>query len=84
MIEIYTLDNCPFCNELKEGLTAEGIEYVEKDVSIPKFEAEYDVLADRFDTDDVPVMVIDKRVFIPDVSFKNISDAVGLAKRFTK
>lgn len=84
MITIYTLKGCSFCTRLKEGLNKEGLEYTEKDIDIPENEAEYDKFAEMADTDSVPIMTVGKQLFVPDVSFKSIEEAVALAKKFSQ
>jgi len=36
MITVYTLENCPHCEEIKAKLTASGYEYEEMDMSLPE------------------------------------------------
>ena len=39
MIRVYTIENCPYCTELKTLLTNEGVEFVEVNVDLPENEA---------------------------------------------
>ncbi len=39
MIILYTMEGCPYCMQLKEMLTNEGIEFHERDID--KHEEEY-------------------------------------------
>ena len=39
---IYTIDSCPYCTELKEILTKEGVEFTDINVNLPENEKEYD------------------------------------------
>ena len=84
MVIIYTLDGCTFCSQLKEGLDKEKIKYKEKDIDVPKYEYEFDKLSNLTKSEGVPVMVIGKQIFAPEVSFKTIGEAVSLAKKFTQ
>jgi glutaredoxin len=84
MIVVYTLDGCPFCDKLKEGLTKNKIKFITKDIENPKYGAEFDKICEFSNTETVPVMLIEKQVFVPDVSFKTIDEAVDLAKRFNQ
>jgi glutaredoxin len=78
------MKTCPYCVELKEKLDAEGIKYQDRDIDNPKFEAEFDKIAEQSDNDSIPVMIIGKQLFLPDVSFKSIDEAVMLAKKFNQ
>ena len=84
MVVIYSLKGCPFCEQLKEGLEKEGIEYKDKDIDIPKYEEEFDKISSVSNTESIPVMLIGKQIFAPDVSFKTIEECIGLAKKFSQ
>ncbi len=82
MIKLYTFPECPFCQELKGLLVKEGIEFEEVNVNLPENLEEYKVVVKVSNSNEVPVMKIDKQLFIPNVSFQTIPEAVELAKKF--
>jgi glutaredoxin len=41
MVRIYTIENCPYCMELKKILTNEGVKFTEIDVNKPENEEEF-------------------------------------------
>lgn len=82
MIKIYSFPECPFCKELKELYAKEGIEYEEVNVNLPENQAEYAVVVKVGNSNDVPVIKIDKQLFIPNISFQSIPEAVELTKKF--
>jgi glutaredoxin len=44
MVFIYSIADCPYCTELKEILTKEGIEFTDINVNLPEYEKEYEKL----------------------------------------
>lgn len=82
MIKIYTFPECPFCQELKELYAKEGIEYDEVNVNLPENLSEYQIVVKVGNSNEVPVIKIGKQLFIPNVSFQSIPEAVELTKKF--
>jgi len=82
MVIIYTFPECPFCKELKEKLTAEGIEYNDINVNLAENAEEYGKVVVASNSNEVPVVKIGKQLFIPNVSFHSIDEAVELTKKF--
>lgn len=82
MIKIYSFPECPFCKELKELYTKEGIEYEDVNVNLPENQAEYAIVVKVGNSNDVPVIKIGKQLFIPNISFQSIPEAVELTKKF--
>ena len=84
MVKIYSLKTCPFCIELKEGLDKEGIQYEDRDIGTPKYEKEFNRISEVSKNEVIPLMIIGKQMFVPDVSFNSIEEAIDLAKKFTQ
>ena len=82
MIKIYSIPNCPYCTELKELLTKEGVEFLDVDVNLTENEEEYNQISKITNSDDVPIVKIGKQLLVPNVSFSTIQEAVDLTKRF--
>ena len=82
MVRIYSIPQCPYCNELKELLTKEGVEFTDVNVNLPENESEYNKLHEITKSDDVPIVKIGKQLLVPNVSFHTIKDAVELTKKF--
>lgn len=82
MIKLYTFPECPFCKELKELLTNEGIEFEDVNVNLPENQDEFAIVARVSNSNEVPIMKIDKQLFVPNVSFQSIPEALELAKKF--
>jgi glutaredoxin len=82
MIKIYTFPECPFCKELKELLTKEGIEFEDVNVNLSENQDEFAIVSKVSNSNEVPIIKIDKQLFVPNVSFQSIPEALELAKKF--
>lgn len=82
MVRIYTVENCPYCNELKGILQNEGVQFVEVDVNKPENEAEFNKLFEITKCDDVPMVKVGTQLLIPHTSFRSIREAADLTKKF--
>ena len=82
MIRVYTIEKCPYCKELKQLLTNEGIEFIEVNVDLPENEPEFNKLYEVTKSYDVPMVKIDKNLLVPNISFKSIKEAADLTKKF--
>jgi glutaredoxin len=81
-ITVYTMSDCPYCSELKEKLISENIEFRNVDVDLPENQAEFDKIIEASNAQEVPIVRIDKQLFLPNISFKTIDEAVELTKKF--
>ena len=82
MIRIYSIPDCPYCTELKEILTKEGVEFTDVDVNLPENEEEYNQVHEMTKSDEVPIVLVNKQLLVPNVSFKSIREAADLTKKF--
>jgi hypothetical protein len=82
MVRIYTIENCPYCMELKKILTNEGVKFTEIDVNKPENEEEFNKLYELTKCDDVPMIKVGRQVLIPEISFTTIQEAANLTKKF--
>jgi glutaredoxin len=81
-VTIYTMGNCPYCTELKELYDKENIEYRNVDIDLPENKEEFNKIIEASKAEEVPIVRIDKQLFLPNVSFKSIVEAVDLTKKF--
>ena len=81
-VRIYSIPECPYCSELKEILTNDGIEFTDINVNLPENQAEYDKLYEITKSDEVPIIKIGKQLLVPNVSFSSIKQASELTKKF--
>jgi glutaredoxin len=82
MIKIYSIPDCPYCTELKNILTEEGIEFIDVDVNLEENEAEYNQIHEITKSDQVPIIKVGKQLLVPNVSFATIQEAANLTKQF--
>lgn len=82
MIKIYSIPDCPYCTELKNILTEEGIEFIDVDVNLEENEAEYNQIHEITKSDQVPIVKVGKQLLVPNVSFATIQEAAELTKQF--
>jgi glutaredoxin len=77
---MYTLKECPYCDNLKQVLNEQKIPFIEKDVEIN--ELEYEKFSKAVKSDFLPAILIGKKAFIPEVSFKTIDQAGKTIKNY--
>lgn len=77
-IKIFTIESCPYCKTLKNKLNAEGIEYKEYDAD--EHEDSFEKLSQKADSDNVPMIVVNKKLLVPEISFNTIDQAVSKVK----
>lgn len=76
------MQNCPYCADLKELLTTENIEFNNIDIFDEEHEKEVAEIMEVSKAQEVPIIRVEKQLFIPNVSFKSIKEAVELTKKF--
>ena len=76
------MENCPYCAQLKDLLTGEGIEFEDIDINKPENKEESDMIFKVTKVDSVPIVRVGKHLFAPDVSFTSIEEAFELTKKF--
>jgi len=80
MTRVYSVENCPYCKELKEMLTKDGIPFIEIDVNKPENESEFQKLFEITKCDDVPMVKHKNMIFVPNISFRSINELFLLIK----
>ena len=82
MVTIYGFKDCPYCTELKDILTTEGIEFKDVNVELPENQEEFNKIMEISKAEEVPIIKIGKQLLIPNVSFQSIKEAAELTVRF--
>jgi glutaredoxin 3 len=81
-VRVYSIPECPYCTELKEILQNEGIEFIDVNVNLDENQEEYDKVYEITNSDEVPIVLVNKQFLIPNTSFKTIKEAANLTKKF--
>lgn len=89
-IIVYTMNGCPFCDQFKEMLTNEGIEFVDRDIN--EYEEEYDTYSKITENDMVPALLIiegdeenfESFLYAPERNYNELTEAVGIIKEHRK
>ena len=76
-VRLYTMNNCPYCMELKTALQSLGIDYIEINVNLVENEKEFTELIKKTKSSDVPVVIVNKKILSPNISFRSISELVN-------
>lgn len=82
MVKIYSIPQCPYCNELKEKLTEANIEFKDVNVLLEEHKTEYDAIVEKTKSDEVPIVRVGNQLLVPNVSFHSITEAYDLTKKF--
>jgi glutaredoxin len=77
---VFSMEGCPHCDNLKNQLKEANINFIEKDVD--ENERLYESFSRKVDSEYLPAVIVDKKVFLPERSFKTIDDGVELIKRY--
>jgi len=80
MVRVYTMENCPYCNELKGLLEKEGIEFEDVDINLDENKEEVDKVFKVTKVDSVPIAKVGNQLIAPDVSFTSIEEAFDIIK----
>ena len=81
MIKIYSIPECPFCNELKEKLTNENVEFEDLNIFLDENTEEHTEVMEFTKSDEVPIVKINKYFLVPNVSFHSINECVETIKK---
>lgn len=87
---VYTMQGCPFCEQFKEMLTNEQIDFHERDIDL--FSEEYDTFSKITENDMVPALLIIETVgqknksflYAPERNYNELTEAVDLIKNHKK
>jgi glutaredoxin len=82
MVKIYSIPECPYCTELKEILTNEGVAFIDVNVNLPENDKEYNEIYEATQSDQVPIVRVKNQLLVPNVSFNSIREAADITKKF--
>lgn len=79
---MFTMKGCPHCDNLKKKLTENKISFVEKDVD--EHEKLYEKFSKSVKSDFLPAVIIGKKAFVPDRSFKTIDQGAQIIENYLR
>lgn len=85
-VVVYTMKECPFCNEFKEMLVKENIEFFDRDID--EYEEEYNLFSEITENDMVPALLIvegneeyhNSYLYAPERNYNELTEAVEIIK----
>lgn len=78
-ISVFSMKGCPHCENLKNKLNENNIEFVE--IDIDENELIYERFSKKVNNDYLPAILMGKTAFVPEKSFTTIDEAVELVKK---
>ena len=83
-VVVYTMKGCPFCDDFKNMLKEEGIDFFDRDIE--KFEKEYDLYSEITQNDMVPALLIiegdgddhESFLYAPEKNYNELDEAVKI------
>jgi len=78
-VKIFSMKGCPHCENLKNKLNENNIDYI--DIDVDDNEDLYEVFSKKVDNQYLPAILMGKTAFVPDKSFQTIDEAVELVKK---
>ena len=79
---VFSMKGCPHCDNLKSQLKESNITFKEIDVDETENELLYESFSKKVESEYLPAIVIGKKAFLPERSFKKIDDAVVMVKEY--
>lgn len=87
---VYTMKGCPFCEDFKEMLVNENIEFFDRDID--EYSDEYDSFSKITENDMIPALLIiegdddkyESFLYAPDRNYMELTEAVDIIKEHRK
>ena len=79
---VFSMQGCPHCDNLKKQLKESNIDFKEIDTDAKENEVLYESFSKKVGSDFLPAVIIGKKAFLPDKSFKTIDDGVNMIKEY--
>jgi glutaredoxin len=81
MVRVYTMEGCPYCDKLKGLLKDNDIEFKEIDINDKKYKLEFNKIMEISGADSVPIVIVKKKILIPEKSFMTIEEGFEIIKK---
>ena len=79
---VFSMEGCPHCDNLKKQLKERKIDFIEKDVDKKENELLYESFSKKVDSTYLPAVLIGKKAFIAEKSYKTIDQAVDIIESY--
>jgi glutaredoxin len=87
---VYTMKGCPFCDQFKEMLVQESIEFFDRDID--EYSDEYDSFSKITENDMIPALLIiegdgekyESFLYAPDRNYMELTEAVDIINEHRK
>ena len=87
---VFTMKGCPFCDQFKEMLVKEEIEFFDRDID--KYKDEYDTYSKITENDMIPALLIiegdgkdyESFLYAPDRNYMELTEAVDIINQHRK
>ena len=76
---MFSMKGCPHCDNLKNKLKENSIEFVE--IDIDENELLYERFSKKVNNEFLPAILVGKTAYVPEKSFTTIDEAVELVKK---
>ncbi len=83
MIIIYSIPECPYCNDLKEKLEFQNIDFNDINVLLEENVEEHKEIVEFTKSNEVPIVRLNKHFLVPNVSFHSIDECVETIKKLS-
>jgi glutaredoxin len=81
MVRVYTMEGCPYCDKLKGLLKDDDIEFKEIDINDKRYKLEFNKIMEISGADSVPIVIVKKKILIPEKSFMTIEEGFEIIKK---
>lgn len=75
-VKVFSMKGCPHCENLKNKLNENNIDYI--DIDVDEHSDVYENFSKKVENEYLPAILIDKTAFLPERSFQTIDEAVKL------
>lgn len=81
-VRLYGFEECPYCQELKEFYENNNIDFIYVDIELDENKEETKKIMEIGKSESVPIILVNKTILSPQISFKSIKEALELTKKF--
>jgi glutaredoxin len=89
-VVVYTMKGCPFCEQFKEMLIKENIEFFERDID--EHDKEYEIYSQITENDMIPALLViegenenyESFLYAPDRDYMELTEAVQIIQNHRK